>query len=502
MRIKKLHIFILKSFISPLFVTFFIVIFILMMQFLWKYVDDLVGKGLGYDVLLELLFFASATFVPLALPLALLLSAIMTFGNLGENFELTALKASGISLWRIMYPLILLIAAISIAAFFYSNISLPYFNWKFRALLFDIQQQRPELQIKEGVYYNGIQGYVIKIGDKDVRTNQLKNIKIYDHTQNDGNTSVTTADSGYIKITPDKRFLVLTLLHGQSYVDMPEKNRSEQDRKYPFRRDKFSKQEVNIPLEGFNFQRTEEALFRNNFQMMNLKQLNQAVDSMNNEIKADANMLKSNMMYGHLTSSLSPPKDTSFKLDSTIKFNNVRFIYYLLDKNERKAIINQALADARNAKNNINSETEVRRNKMIRLRKHEIEWHKKFTLSLACIIFFFIGAPLGAIIRRGGLGLPLVISVVFFIIYYIVSLTGEKMARESLWPVWQGVWFSSLILMPIGIFLTIKATNDSGIFKVEVYQNTIIKFFKQVWSYLKPLYISISNVLSKKTDNR
>jgi lipopolysaccharide export system permease protein len=486
--VKRLHYFILRSFSSPLLLTFVIVVFLLQMQFLWKYVDDLVGKGLSFSVLSELLLYASATFIPLALPLAILLASLMTFGNLGENYELTALKSSGISLWKIMYPLILMIVTISILAFFYSNISLPYFNWKFRSLLYDIQQQRPELQIKEGVYYNGIEGYSLKIGKKDVRTNLLFNLKIYDHTENNGNVSVTAADSGYIVMTADKRYLMITLINGESYIDMPEDRNHNNKKTYPFRRDKFKKQIINVPLEGLDFERTEEGLFRNNYQMMNLKQLNYATDSMWKDVSFDARALKNNISSGNLYPNVinNYNSDTSKKLSNTNKFKNIRIAYYMLNEQEKMMVLNTALTEARNAKNSITTESNVRMTKMIRLKKHEIEWHKKFTLSLACLIFFFIGAPLGAIIRKGGLGLPLVISVVFFILYYIISLTGEKMTRESFWPAWQGVWFSSMILLPIGIFLTFKSTNDSAILNLDNYYKLFDKIKKWgIWRIIK-----------------
>jgi lipopolysaccharide export system permease protein len=460
------------------------------MQFLWKYVDDLVGKGLTIDILLELLFYASATFVPLALPLAILLASLMTFGNLGENYELTALKSSGISLWRIMYPLILLLFFISIFAFFYSNNSLPYFNLKFRSLLFDIQQHRPELQIKEGIYYNGVEGYTIKIGEKDYKTNLLYNLSIYDHTQNNGNSNVTIADSGLIKVTADNRYLVVTLFDGRTYTDMEEDRRkSYNQRTYPFRRDKFKEQVINIPLEGFDFQRTQEELFKNNFQMMNLSQLNYAIDSINKEINTDVRSLTVNITASNLYANkiVNPQNKVIPDSIKPIKeFRNVRFLYYyLLNKRDRSSVINAALSEARSVKSTLAIEKEIRQKKMIRLRKHEIEWHKKFTLSLACIIFFFIGAPLGAIIHKGGFGLPLVVSVIFFVIYYIVNLTGEKMARESLWPTWRGVWLSSMVLLPIGIFLTIKATNDSVVFNADFYRHFIDKFKKNILSLIK-----------------
>ncbi|MGC8824316.1 MAG: LptF/LptG family permease [Bacteroidales bacterium] len=490
LKLKRLHYFILKSFFTPLLLTFFIVIFLLQMQFLWKYVDDLVGKGLSIGVLAELLLYASATFVPLALPLAILLASLMTFGNLGENYELTALKASGISLWQIMYPLILLMGVVSILAFFYSNVSLPYYNLKFRSLLFDIQQHRPELQIKEGIYYNGVDGYTIKIGKKNYRTNMLYQLKIYDHTQNMGNTSVTVADSGTIKVTADNRTLIITLYNGESYVDMPEERRRVYAvRSYPFRRDRFKQQIITIPLEGFDFQRTQEELFRNNYQMMNLSQLKYSIDSMNREITGDVISLKSNLAVSNLYPVKifnSVSRSAVDTLPAIKDFRNVRFLYYyLFNKNsERSSVISMALSEARSIRSTLLTEAEVRRSKMIRMRKHEIEWHKKFTLSLACLIFFFIGAPLGAIIRKGGFGLPLVISVVFFVLYYIVSLTGEKMARESFWPTWQGVWLASMVLLPVGIFLTIKATNDSVVFNLDFYYrmlNRIKDFFSRLF---------------------
>ncbi len=483
---KKIHSFVLNSFSGPLLLTFFIITFLLQMQFLWKYVDDLVGKGLTFGVLADLLIYASATFVPLALPLAILLAALMTFGGLGENYELIAMKSAGISLIKIMYPLILLMIVIGIAAFFYSNISLPFFNLKMRSLLFDIQQQRPELQIKEGAFYNGIENYSIRIGKKDASTNLLHNIKIYDHTSNIGNTSITIADSGYMKMTADKRTLMVTLYSGLSYVDMAENNnrRYYYKKTYPFRRDKFSKQVISIPLEGFDFQRTEEGLFRSNFQMMNLKQLQYAMDSMKSDLYRDRILLKNNLMATTFFQSairninkVVPKKDTL----KPVRFN-LQLYYRLMPDQDKVTAISYALNEARSAKSNLSGEVQVSKVKEKLYRRHEIEWHKKFTLSLACLVFFFIGAPLGAIIRKGGLGLPLVISVLFFVLYYVISITGEKFVRESYTPAYIGVWISSYILLPLGIFLTYKSTTDSAILNVESYGKLINKILNlKIW---------------------
>jgi len=462
------------------------------MQFLWRYIDDLVGKGLTFGILSELLMYTAATFVPLALPLAILLAALMTFGGLGENYELIALKSAGISLIRIMYPLILLMVLISIGAFFYSNISLPFFNWKMRALLYDIQQQRPELQIKEGIFYNGIENYSIRVGKKNANSNLLHHIRIYDHTSNLGNVSVTLADSGFMKMTADKRTLVITLYNGVSYIDMPDNDRKRYTvRSYPFRRDKFDRQITNIPLSGFDFQRTDEGLFRSNFQMMNLKQLTFATDSLKKDLHHDYLLLKNNIQavcYYPINLYYNPNKPENEKAKQ-LRFSLPVFYSFMSDGEKVSSLIT-ALNSARNAKSTLSNEAAVRKSKTKLLKRHEIEWHKKFTLSLACLVFFFIGAPLGAIIRKGGLGLPLVISVVFFVLYYIITLSSEKFVRESYFPTYIGVWFSSFILLPIGVFLTYKATNDSAILNLESY----LKIFKKVTNF------KIPKISIKKTD--
>lgn len=485
---KKIHLFVLKSFLGPLLMTFFIITFLLQMQFLWKYVDDLVGKGLTFGVLGDLLLYASATFVPLSLPLAILLASLMTFGSLGENYELTAMKAAGISLIRIMYPLIVLLFVICIAAFFYSNISLPFFNLKMRSLIYDIQQQRPELQIKEGSFYNGIGNYSIRIGKKVASTNLLYNVRIYDHTSNLGDVNITVADSGYMKMTADKKMLMITLFSGSSYIDMPE-NRNKSyyitKRTFPFRRDNFSKQIISIPLEGFDFQRTEEGLFRSNYQMMNLAQLKLATDSMKKDLYHDRIMLRNNMMSSTFlpstTKSLAPAGFIKKDTLKPIRFN-LHVFYNLMSDMDKVSVLSYALNDSRSAKSSLTGEAQVRKSKEQRLRRHEIEWHKKFTLSLACLIFFFIGAPLGAIIRKGGLGLPMVISVIFFIVYYVISLTGEKFVRESYTPAFIGVWISSYVLLPLGIFLTYKAATDSSILNLESYGKMFSKITNhKIW---------------------
>lgn len=452
------------------------------MQFLWKYIDDLVGKGLDATVISELLMYTAASLVPMGIPLAVLLASLMTMGSLGENYELTALKAAGISLQRIMRPLILFSFLISILAFLFANYVLPITNLKMRSLLYDIQQQRPELQIKEGVFYNGIEDYSIYIGKRDYKTNLLKNIKIYDHSDRKGNISVTLADSGYMKITSDKKYLLVTLFSGYQYLDVI--NQKQLNTKtYPFRRDKFSKQTISIELSGFGLQRTDEQLFKQNYQMLNLKQLNYFADSLYKDVED-----RSGNLYKTLTNSTiflhSPGKSKGFYPNDTIKLKNIvttnfDSAYAALDFPNRISVVSNALTTARDSKSYIMSSFSNNDDTIRRARKYKIEWQRKFTLSIACFIFFFIGAPLGAIIRKGGLGMPVVVSVVFFVIYYMISISGEKFSREGVLSTFNGMWLSGFILLPIGIFLTYKATSDSAILNMETYSNFFKKFRKK-----------------------
>ncbi len=467
---KKLHLFVLKMYIGPLIATFFVVVFVLLMQFLWKYIDDLIGKGLEFEVIAELLFYTSAGLVPLALPLAILLSSLMTFGNLGENFELTALKSAGISLQRIMSPLIILTILMSVGAFYFSNNVLPYTNLRFRSLLYDVQQQRPEMQIREGIFYNGIDNYSIKVGSKNHRTSMMYDLKIYDHSDRRGNLKVTIADSGLMRITEDKGHLVTTLYSGFNYEEMEERARRRGDRTFPHRNDRFSEQVLIIEMSGFDLQRTDEEHFRHNSQMMNLDQLVMTSDSLNQELTRQVvehtdNMIRSS--YFKREAYRSEIADTIVRPER--KLHDIVKMEQALTLDQRRRAWDQALVDAKLARNQILS-TKTNfdwRNKTVR--RYEMEWHRKFTLSFACFIFFFIGAPLGAIIRKGGLGMPTVVSVLFFVLYYVIDISAQKFVRELVIPAFPGMWISSFILLPLGIFLTYKATTDSAIMSTETY---------------------------------
>jgi lipopolysaccharide export system permease protein len=457
------------------------------MQFLWKYIDVLAGKGLSAGIIAELLLYTSASLVPMALPLAILLAALMTFGNLGENYELTAIKSAGISLQRIMAPLTFLVAAISLLAFFFSNNVMPYSNLKMRSLIYDITQKRPSFQITEGVFYDGIEGYSIKIGRRDSRTNILYDIKIYDHTEGKGNVSVTIADSGFMKMTSDSN-LIFTLYHGYSYNELAHDRRVRNRNTYPHRRDKFEKQDVVFSMTGFNFSRTDETLFKTGYQMMNLDQLAKNKDSLLIEFDKGRRMFYRDMVTtNYFRTDLKVRRknigDTNIiKLpDSRFRVFNPDTAFLSLDLLSRQSIVSTSLNLARSAKSYVSSQKESFAGKVERMRRHEIEWHRKFTLSIACLIFFFIGAPLGAIIRKGGLGMPVVVSVLFFVFWYVISLTGEKFAREDIIQAYAGMWLSSFILLPVGIFLTYKATTDSAILNLDTYS----RFFKKIGVFLK-----------------
>ncbi len=479
---KKLHLLVIKSFIGPFILTFFFVIFVLLMQFLWKYIDDLIGKGLELDIISEFLLYTSASLVPLALPLAVLLASLMTFGNMAENLELLAFKSSGISLIRIMIPVMVISALISVGAFFFANNIMPVTNLKMRSLLYDIQQQRPELTIKPGVFDNSLEGYSIRIGERDSKTSLLKDILIFDHTEDQGNVKVTIADSGYMKMSADEKHLLLTLYNGRSYFEMQkDKKENRHIKSYPLRRDQFQHQEMIIEMTGFGLNRTDENLFRNSYQMMNLSQLQHFDDSLTDEIDEIHRKFNKqiDLSFGRQPTAIMITRDFEKKhqeTDSTgkreafiVKLLDVDSAYAELNQLERRRAITHAINVARTSKSIVSSNEGTFDWKWARLRRYQIEIHRKFTLSVLCLIFFFIGAPLGAIIRKGGLGMPVIVSVLLFLVYYIISMTAEKFVRESIIPPFIGMWISTAILVPVSIWLTIKAANDSVILHIETY---------------------------------
>ncbi len=460
---------------GPFAVTLCISIFVLVMQFLWKYIDDLVGKGLEWTVIAKLLFYASLTLVPMALPLAILLSSIMTFGNLGENYELVALKSAGLSLYQIMAPLIVVSIMLSGIAFYFSNNVLPRANLKMQSLLYDVRDQKAALKIKESVFYNGIDGYSIRVGKKEPDGKTLRDVMIYDHTAGVGNNKVIVAESGTMEMSADKLYLLIDLQKGSSYEETLKNNDL---RKTPsLTRSIFDEQLLRFSLTGFKLTRTDEALFRNNYQMLQLHQLSANIDSLKKDNDSSITTLKRrlNTSYYIKSNRFLTHVDS---LGATLKVKNRTIQDFLNNNDEKKlSIVETASNIARSAKAFAQSAKEEvsSGNKAISL--HSAEFHRKFTLSFSCLILFFIGAPLGAIIRKGGLGMPVVVSVVFFILFYVLSITGEKLVKEGSLPAYKGMWIAPIVLFPIGVFLTYKASVDSHLFDIEIYKRPFKKLF-------------------------
>jgi lipopolysaccharide export system permease protein len=492
--VKRLHRFIIFSYIGPFIMTFFIALFILLMQFLWRYLDDLVGKGLEVNVILELLMYASTSLVPMALPLAILLSSIMTFGNLGEHNELMAIKSAGISLTRIMQPLIIMVIFISIGAFMFSNNVMPYTNLKMQTLLWDVRHQKPEVSVKEGVFSDAIDGYSIKVARKSHKNSMLYDIMIYDHTRNDGNRDVTTADSGTMKMTLDKRYLLLTLYNGTRYLEEVESRKRWEQREFPHEIDHFEEEQLLIDLSGLGFERSDENLFKNSYAMLNIRQLKHNKDSLNKRFQRYEDDMVKNLSKNNYFKQLNISKADSswYSTDSLSATSfNIDTLIAHLPQFQKEHAITSAIQFARVAKSYIAGSINEFDHQSRQIKRHEIEWHRKFALSFACILLFFIGAPLGAIIRKGGLGMPVVVSVLFFVIYYVINISGEKSAKIGAWPAWLGMWLSGFVFLPLGVFLTYQATHDSTIMNVTTYFDGI----KKIGSYVNKLSKKIISII-------
>ncbi|EOR92848.1 membrane protein, putative [Arcticibacter svalbardensis MN12-7] len=470
---KKVYLLIIKAFIKPFIVTFFIVMFVLLMLFLFKYIDDLIGKGFEWHVILRLLLYASATNVAMALPLAMLLSSIMTFGNLGESYELVAIKSIGVSLQKAMRPLFLLVTVLSISAFLFSDYMLPVANLKMGSLLYDVRNQKASFLIEEGIFNNSIEGYAIRVQQKGDDGRTLKNVLIYDQTGTNGNISTTLAKEGVMYKTNKDRTLVLELKDGVRYEETSgDKSYNPRQR---FTRYRFKATEQKFPLDDFEMKRTDEGLFKSNYAMLNLRQLKIYKDSTTRQ--ADS-AVKAIMPF------IAP----AFRLFSFVKqpgrpVRNVKVyqnsVSELFNKEQKSSAISYALNESRSVTETLTGRTEEYLLLQKTIRRYSIEYNRKFTLSVSCLVLFSIGAPLGAIIRKGGLGLPVVMSIIFFLIYHIISTIGEKSAKEGdISPV-LGMWIAIFVLTPLGIFLTYKAASDSALFDADSYKQAIKKFFNR-----------------------
>ncbi len=472
---KTIHKLVLKSYLGPMILTFFIVMFVLMMNIVWRYIDELVGKGLSAGIIIELMTYFMANMLPLGLPLAVLLAAIMTMGNLGENYELLAMKSAGMSLVQITKPLIILIAAVSIGSFFIGNDLVPYANKKVLSILYDIRQQKQNLEFQDGLFFNGIDDMSIRVGHQDPETHLLTDVLIYDNRQANGNMNTIVADSGYIRLSDDKRFLLVTLFHGEMYEQTRTTSGSQWYTKSAMRHHIFEHQEQIIPMTGFDMGRSDSNQFSNS-QTKDVSELGRDIDSLEMLVNTSTNRSYEPLLKERIFS-----KDHSvLKLPDSLKVDHTGYrdalmldSIGLLTMRNKDKVWDNARASAKNSRNLFSFDESNAKQALTQLYRSEAEWHKKLSLPVSIMIFFLIGAPLGAIIRKGGLGMPVVISVLFFVIYYIISLTGEKATKEGNWDATLGMWISTIVLTPIAIYLTYKATNDSSLLDTDWYAGRI-----------------------------
>lgn len=459
--IKKLDILIIRAFIGPFLATFLIAMFVLVMQFFWLYIDDLVGKGIGTGLLLKLIAMVCITLVPLALPLALLLSSIMTFGNLGETFEIVAIKSAGIPLLRFMRPLLLVTILLSIVAFFFANNVIPFAQLKLARIKYDVIVAKPAFDIQEGVFFNKLDGYVIKVGKKEKDDSTIRNIVIYE--RNYGlQDNLLIAESGIMRVTPDQRFLEFTLQKGFRYQEKGQSHTTNTE----FIRLGFKEYKKIFDLHSFKISNSEDSNFRYDPKMLSVRQLNVVIDSLGSidKIYAKRSRIELDPYFA-----FAKYQDTGWTKKDTAAKTPAKTFASLIPDSVRQTIYERSLSMASSTGSNLTTLNDDYGHKMQSLRLHKIEWHKKFTLSVACIVLFLIGAPLGSIIRKGGLGMPLVFSIIFFVVFYLLNNFGEKFARENVTSTFTGMWLSTFVLLPIGAFLIYKAMRDSQLFNQEYY---------------------------------
>ena len=468
--IKKLDKLIIKSFIGPFIITFFIAFFVLMMQILWKYIDDLVGKGLDFITIGQFLWYASASLLTLAMPIAILISSIMTFGNLGESFELVAIKSAGISLLRFMRPLIYVAILLSGVTFLFANYVIPYATLKFKTLYSDIYFKKPAFELKEGVFFTYIPNYAIKVGKKEADGKTIRNVLIYEQNNNLQDNCII-AQKGIMKISDDKNFLEFNLENGYRYQEKG----NFYDTATEFIRLGFKDFKKLFDLSVLQKQNTPDSAFRGNYQMLSARQLNKNIDSLTkirDSLAKKVNVLLIN--YLHYTN--EPDSNWKAAKRSALPVNTRLIPDSLADRIKASAM--SMASEIKNSLQFASGDLEVREKDIV---YHKLEWHRKFSLSLACLVLFFIGAPLGSIIRKGGIGMPLVVAIIFFLIFHLLNMFGEKFVRESIVAPFTGMWLAVLVLTPVGIFLTYKAMHDSQLFSKEYYY----RIFNKIRPFLR-----------------
>ncbi|MDE6276587.1 MAG: LptF/LptG family permease [Muribaculaceae bacterium] len=496
--IKRLYTFMLQRFLPLLAMTFFICLFIVLMQFLWRSIDDLVGKGLEIRVIAELFFYAALTMVPMALPLAVLLASLMVFGNLGEKFELTAMKAAGISLFKIMRPLIILMSVIAVGAFFFQNNVLPIAQTKMWTLLFSVRQKSPEVEIPVRSFYDQIPNMNLYVERKNPETGMLYGMIIYDLSRGIDNSRVIMADSGRFNFTEDRTRLFLRLHSGEMFENMRDNSLGVSSARYlPFRREQFKDKDIYFPFD-MNFNRMDEAGMRSQYIGQNVKELLHSIDSIQTRIDSVGDMYARELRKTEVLGlPVVLPEASSPSRHAGLSAEELDSIYAGPTPSMGKSYLYQAIAKMKRTKQEYEYRSLAFEEQEKLMRRHDIEMQKKFTLSFACLIFFFIGAPLGAIIKKGGLGTPLVISVLLFIVYYIIDNTGYKMARDGKVAVWVGIWLSSAVLLPLGVFFTYKAVGDSAVFNADAYR----AFFRRLTGKSTPRALTLKEVRMEETES-
>ena len=474
MRIKKLDIFIAKQFGLLFIGTFFICQFVLMMQFLWRYIDDLIGKGLSVEVLAQFFWYMGLTLVPQALPLAILLSSLITFGNLGESSELTAIKAAGISLMQAFRSLIFITIIVMCSSFYFQNNVGPSSTMKLAQLLISMKQKSPEVEIPEGIFYDGIPNCNLYVQKKDLKTGKLYGIMIYRMTNSYEDAAIILADSGMLQSTAEKKHLLLTLHSGEWFENM-QSSQLAGSAAVPYRRESFITKRIVLDFDA-DFNLTDAGSLSNNAKAKGLARISHDIDSLNQSYDSVGRTFQQEAKMRYLQRTYIPQQDSlatvkkaaNMKVDFDTLFNK-------LQPEQKLAAVNNAMSTVQQATGDLDFKGMITGDADKLIREHKIEAINKFTLALSCLIFFFIGAPLGAIIRKGGLGFPVIISVLVFIVFFILDNTGYRMSRNGLWAIWFGKGLATAVLAPLAVFVTYKATNDSVVFNMDAYRDFFIK---------------------------
>lgn len=473
--IKKLDLFILKKFALIFVGAFFICLFVFMMQFTWRYVDELIGKGLSLEILAQFYWYMGITLIPTSLPLAILLASLITFGNLGEQLELLAMKAAGVPLIRIMKPIFVVVFLLASTSFVFQNYMSPQAQISLRTLLFSMKQTSPAVEIPEGVFYSGVPNINLYVQHKNAETGMLYEVIIYKTDQGFDRAQIVLADSAKIEVTADKMHLKLELWNGEQFQNLQDQGAMGlNSASVPYDRETFFYKQLVIDFDS-NFSMMDAETLRNMATAKNMNQIEASIDSVNRELDSVGSQFYTIVKKDYVPLS---EKNDSVGVASIAQSNTIEFdsIFATLPADSRMLTMRQAAENVRTFCSELEWKRETAKYGGRFIRLHEIEWHQKMTLSLACLFFFFIGAPLGAIIRKGGLGMPTVVSIIIFIVYYLINTSGMKMARDGSWNMWYGMWVSTLVLMPFGAFVTYKANKDSVVFNMEVY----VEFFKNL----------------------